>query len=983
MAADTAVRGLTSVLVRERFTPRGHHTRQGVGLVLSGLPLTRSSGSNTRRVYRGAIFPRLPTRKVWSQRQIRSPLFLMEVATLAFGSQPVARTLDTCVGLLASSYVKMSTDKNSFGRPDDVVAAETLANHVRCNNSFVHAVFQAQFRSSLTCPRCQRQSNTFDPFLCVSVPVPQSQPRPVYVTVLYTCQQPRQPHLKHFELNTWFTIPPPTPHFLKYRTGFPIILIFLAWYLNCQSYQSRRTSGKFVAGRESSQCGYPHCVSQSTLRASLIYVPFFRLVLALFRSREVTSDLCLSCMEPRAAGNGVKIGVSLPIHAEVRELRELLSSDTGISAPHMLITEVDDLGFHRTFSDSQLVSIIKETDPVYCLELPQLKDATEDSGGAYVLLCWVNVLIMDDHQARFSSPYTMQVGRETSYEDLQKLILKEMNTILHDDILVNSQDVPMFRMRIADGLGGSATYLDFTLDHPLYMEDVEQALALCEEDGGPAHLKLVLEWDVNAKERSHTTSLVLADSSEKLPDQIMSHTTSLVLADSSEKLPDQIIIIADDSDQMEEHASVKQLKINSEQGGAVTLEECFELYTQAEVLGADDAWLCPACNRKQEVVKKLGLWSLPDILVIHLKRFRQIVGRIGGTEQGLCQSPIKLDEASRIAQAEEVTTKRAEPPSVFSWAWLSSRAGCRKTALFSLSTVCLREEQSKQQSTAKLTTLVNFPLDGFDMTPHLASQTGTGPPSLTSLGGLGWSPWKRPRRTPPRYDDNVYDLYAICNHHGQDLQGGHYTAYCRNPYDTQWYCFDDTHVEPVSESNLVTAAAYILFYQRHGLVAGSHSVSSAASSSSSGSGLDHWVYRMPAFNYSPQPNTNNRSSKSQEELTTKADTLDKKSNNSPPTFARGCRAYATLQPTKRSVATETDGAELDRYSDDEAPISPPSTYSWTSSSPVHKTDMATQATADQEENREKDERTPKKVDSKEEERVCSESGNPVITESRV
>lgn len=35
----------------------------------------------------------------------------------------------------------------------------------------------------------------------------------------------------------------------------------------------------------------------------------------------------------------------------------------------------------------------------------------------------------------------MQVGRETSYEDLQKLILKEMNIILHDDVLVNSQDV--------------------------------------------------------------------------------------------------------------------------------------------------------------------------------------------------------------------------------------------------------------------------------------------------------------------------------------------------------------------------------------------------------------------------------------------------------------------------------------------------------------------------------------------------------------
>lgn len=86
--------------------------------------------------------------------------------------------------------------QNSFGRPDDVVARETLENHIRQNDSFVLAVFQAQFRSSLTCPRCQRQSNTFDPFLCVSVPVPQEQPRPLYVTILYTSQQPRQ--VSHF-----------------------------------------------------------------------------------------------------------------------------------------------------------------------------------------------------------------------------------------------------------------------------------------------------------------------------------------------------------------------------------------------------------------------------------------------------------------------------------------------------------------------------------------------------------------------------------------------------------------------------------------------------------------------------------------------------------------------------------------------------------------------------------------------------------------
>lgn len=99
------------------------------------------------------------------------------------------------------------------------------------------------------------------------------------------------------------------------------------------------------------------------------------------------------------------------------------------------------------------------------------------------------------------------------------------------------------------------------------------------------------------------------------------------------------------------------------------------------------------------------------------------------------------------------------------------------------------QPSSKLRAPAKLTTLVDFPLYGFDMSPHLANRpsppgNSVAPPGILGsppgnggvLGGLGWSPWKRPRRTPLRYDDNVYDLYAICNHHGQDLQGGHYTG---------------------------------------------------------------------------------------------------------------------------------------------------------------------------------------------------------------
>ncbi|NXT07176.1 UBP43 hydrolase, partial [Prunella fulvescens] len=44
-------------------------------------------------------------------------------------------------------------------------------------------------RSSLTCPHCQKQSNTFDPFLCISLPIPLRQTRALNVTLVLQCER--------------------------------------------------------------------------------------------------------------------------------------------------------------------------------------------------------------------------------------------------------------------------------------------------------------------------------------------------------------------------------------------------------------------------------------------------------------------------------------------------------------------------------------------------------------------------------------------------------------------------------------------------------------------------------------------------------------------------------------------------------------------------------------------------------------------------
>lgn len=54
----------------------------------------------------------------------------------------------------------------------------------------------------------------------------------------------------------------------------------------------------------------------------------------------------------------------------------------------------------------------------------------------------------------------------------------------------------------------------------------------------------------------------------------------------------------------------------------VSLYECLDLFVQEEKLGSTESWYCSKCKEHQEGAgKKLDLWKLPDVLVVHLKRF--------------------------------------------------------------------------------------------------------------------------------------------------------------------------------------------------------------------------------------------------------------------------------------------------------------------------------------------------------------------------
>ncbi|XP_055507258.1 ubiquitin carboxyl-terminal hydrolase 31 [Leucoraja erinacea] len=515
-------------------------------------------------------------------------------------------------------------------------------------SSFIQELFQAQYRSSLTCPHCQKQSNTFDPFLCISLPIPPLQTRPLNITVVY--------------------------------------------------------EGK-----------------------------------------------CSHCM---------RIGVAVPLSGTVIKLREAVSQETKIPTDQIVLTEIYFDGFHRTFSDGDALDTIHENDSIYAFETPDVyigqkamltnlnqnnvqfstchRSTVYSHGGmkqiklervynkglgyekSLLLVC--NACFTGQQGKRFGHPFVLCLDHKITWEGLQKAILDKMRHLFRPGMFT---EVAPFSLRVLGGAVGKC-YLSPQEDYPLCQLAAERAWNSC-RPGGPQHVKVIVEWDRDTKEY-----LFASAEDEYVPDS----------------------------------ESVRQQQQLHHQPQTYTLSQCFHLYTKEEQLAPDDAWRCPHCKQLQQGSIKLSLWTLPDVLIIHLKRFKQ--------------------------------------------------EGDKRT---------------------KLQNLVKFPLTGLDMTPHVVkrSQSSWSLPSH-------WSPWRRPYGLGRDPEDYLYDLYAVCNHHGT-MHGGHYTAYCKNSVDGLWYCFDDSEVQQLLDEDVCKQTAYILFYQRRSTIP-SWSANSSLAGSTSSSLCEHWVNRL-------------------------------------------------------------------------------------------------------------------------------------------
>lgn len=149
----------------------------------------------------------------------------------------------------------------------------------------------------------------------------------------------------------------------------------------------------------------------------------------------------------------------------------------------------------------------------------------------------------------------------------------------------------------------------------------------------------------------------------------------------------------------------------------VTLFHCFDKHCECELMEGENAWFNEKDNKKQDVNKRMLFWSLPNIMIIDIKRF------------------------------------------------ITSMNG--------------RSKKNQQ--------FIDIPINNVDFSKYVEGYAK---------------------------ETYIYDLYAICNHHGQ-IDGGHYSATVKNS-NGKWYNFNDTQVtEIIVNDNIISGnTPYCLFYRK-------------------------------------------------------------------------------------------------------------------------------------------------------------------------
>ncbi|KAH8268808.1 hypothetical protein KR018_007576 [Drosophila ironensis] len=255
-----------------------------------------------------------------------------------------------------------------------------------------------------------------------------------------------------------------------------------------------------------------------------------------------------------------------------------------------------------------------------------------------------------------------------------------------------------------------------------------------------------------------------------------------------------------------------------EQVEPVDLNHCLRAFTSEEKL---EQWYhCSHCKGKKPATKKLQIWKLPPILIVHLKRFNCVNGKWVKSQKVVHFPFDDFDPTPYLASVPQETILRHKE-------LLELKAD---TELTLASNEVVSELDEIDGASGQ---------DKSEAEPQEASKQASSPGNILRQSRsikaarrqrlISTSLTKTPivdgefedyhqHKLKEEMDefDPKYRLYAVVSHSGM-LNGGHYISYASNSTGS-WYCYNDSSCREISQKPVIDpSAAYLLFYERKGL----------------------------------------------------------------------------------------------------------------------------------------------------------------------
>uniref|UniRef100_A0A2R5LJ75 Ubiquitin carboxyl-terminal hydrolase 32 n=1 Tax=Ornithodoros turicata TaxID=34597 RepID=A0A2R5LJ75_9ACAR len=257
-----------------------------------------------------------------------------------------------------------------------------------------------------------------------------------------------------------------------------------------------------------------------------------------------------------------------------------------------------------------------------------------------------------------------------------------------------------------------------------------------------------------------------------------------------------------------DHPSVERTR--QQKAEPISVHDCLEAFTKEEHLGEDEKYYCSHCKQHQLASKKLQIYRLPPVMIIHLKRFQLLNGKWVKSQKIVRFPFVDFDPTDYLSPVPRKAAMSFKCQQRLCRHQQGLPATVQSTAGRKQASRCPTKNGNSSQYTQ------NHPCVPSSQSPSVQPVTN-GDVYHDWDGGVDTIQDHHQHRLHPGYHplDLKYQMYALACHSGI-LGGGHYVSYACNP-NNRWYCYNDSSCKEVKVDQIDSDSAYMLFYEREGI----------------------------------------------------------------------------------------------------------------------------------------------------------------------